>query len=153
MRSVSEARREAFIDAPIGVVWDLIRDIKRHPEWWPRVVEIGGDAFEQGSRYRQVTKKLVGHDETELEVEELENLDHLAIRCLDTGTFVSFLLTEAQGGTFLESRMGMDPKGATNKVFDALAGPRYFRNWLQNTVEALDAAARERAREVPGGLP
>ncbi len=149
---MSEARREAFIDAPIGVVWGLIRDIKRHPEWWPRVVEIGGDAFEHGSRYRQVTKMPVGRDETELEVEELENLEHLAIRCLDTGTYVSFLLTEAQGGTFVDSRMGMDPKGAGNKIFDALAGQRYFRNWLQKTVEALDTAACDRAREVPGGL-
>jgi uncharacterized protein YndB with AHSA1/START domain len=142
---MSDARREAFIDAPVDVVWELIRDIERHPEWWPRVVEVGGDEFERGSRYRQVTKTLVGRDETELEVEELDNMEHLAIRCLDTGTYVRFLLTEAQGGTFLDSRMGMDPVGVSNKVFDALVGRRYFSSWLSETVSALEEAARQRA--------
>ena len=144
---MADARREAFIDAPVDVVWDLVGDVARHPEWWPRVVEVGGDEFERGSRYRQVTAGPVSRDETLLEIEELENREHLAIRCLDTGTYVSFLLTEAQGGTFVEGRMGMDPHGMRNRVFDVVAGQRYFRNWLQETVESLAAAARERASE------
>jgi hypothetical protein len=30
---VSEFREQAFIDAPVGVVWDLLADVNRHPEW------------------------------------------------------------------------------------------------------------------------
>ena len=141
---MSDARAEAFIDAPVEVVWDLVANVERHPEWWPRVVEVGGEEFTEGSRYRQITKTLVGQDETTLEIEELENLDHLSIRCLNTGTYVRFILTEAQGGTFLDTRMGMEPRGLSNRVFDAVAGRRYFKSWLADTVSSLSDAARRR---------
>ena len=141
---MSHVRQEAFIDAPVEVVWELVSDVGQHPDWWPRVVEIGGDVFEQGSRYRQVTKAAVGHEATTLEIEEIEDLDHLAIRCLDTGTYVRFLLTEAQGGTFVDSQMGMDPKGLRNRLFDTVMGERYFSSWLADTVASLSDAARRR---------
>ena len=141
---MSTAQQQAFIDAPVDVVWELVGDVEHHPDWWPRVVEIGGDVFERGSRYRQVTDGLIGKDETTLEIREIDDRELLSIRCLDTGTFISFQLTEAQGGTFVDSRMGMDPQGVRNRIFDAVTGPRYFRSWLQDTVEALAAAANER---------
>jgi uncharacterized protein YndB with AHSA1/START domain len=31
-------RRQAVIDAPIEVVWELVGDPNRHPEWFPRVI-------------------------------------------------------------------------------------------------------------------
>ena len=40
---VSRCRRQAFIEAPVEVVWDLIADVERHPEWWPRVIEVECD--------------------------------------------------------------------------------------------------------------
>ena len=47
----------------------------------------------------------------------------------------------------------MDPHGLRNRVFDVVAGRRYFRNWLQETVESLaapraNAPARASARDV-----
>ena len=146
---MSAAQKQAFIDAPVDVVWELVGDVAHHPDWWPRVVEIGGDVFEQGSRYRQVTDGLIGKDETTLEISEIDDREHLSIRCLDTGTFISFQLTEAQGGTFVDSRMGMDPQGVRNRIFDAVTGQRYFRSWLQDTLEALAQTARDRAKS-PG---
>ncbi|MGI9021327.1 MAG: SRPBCC family protein [Solirubrobacterales bacterium] len=141
---MSDARREAFIDAPVSVIWNLVSDIDRHPEWWPRVIEIDGERFEQGCTYREVVQTPLGKEEMNIEIEQLDDCENLSIRCVSTGTYVNFLLTEAQGGTFVDSRMGMDPKGVGNKVFDAILGRRFFTGWLQETVEALERAARRR---------
>lgn len=42
---------------------------------------------------------------------------------------------------------GMDPIGIPNRAFDAVAGKRYFRRWLELSVEALRHAAGERRGE------
>jgi hypothetical protein len=46
-------------------------------------------------------------------------LANISIRCLDTGTFVPFVLTEAQGGTFVDGEAGMEP----SRKGRASAGP------------------------------
>jgi uncharacterized protein YndB with AHSA1/START domain len=38
---MSEVRQQVLIEAPPEVVWELITDLNRHPEWWPDV----SDAF------------------------------------------------------------------------------------------------------------
>jgi uncharacterized protein YndB with AHSA1/START domain len=143
---MSAARRQAFIDAPVEAVWELIREAERHPEWWPRVIDVDCDGLSEGCTYREVVKTPLGLDEMNLEVERLDDCENLAIRCLNTGTFVRFTLTEAQGGTFVEGQMGMDAKQPAMRVFDAVAGQRYFRSWLRQTLEALERTACERAR-------
>ena len=148
MKAMSDVARQTFIDAPVGAVWDLISDVNRHPEWWPRIVEVHCEGLEEGCTYREVVKAGPSKQQMELSVDELSDCENLAIRCLNTGTFVHFSLTEAQGGTFVDGRMGMDPKGVGNKVFDLIVGQRYFRNWLEQTLEALDAAACRRARQT-----
>lgn len=93
---MSDCRGQAYIEAPVQVVWDLIADVERHPEWWPRVLEI--------------------------ECEEL-----------------------GQGGTFVDGRMGMEPNGLANRVFDAIGGRLYFRRWLAASLDAMAEVAEKRA--------
>jgi hypothetical protein len=142
---VSLSRHQGFIDAPVEVVWELLADVDRHPEWWPRVVEVECDGLEAGCTYRQVTQTPLGKDEMRLFVDRLEECRNLSIRCLNTGTFVRMELTEAQDGTFAAAEMGMDPLNLKVRVFDALAGQRFFRSWLRQTFDALGRAARSRA--------
>ena len=142
---MSLCRQQGFIDAPVGVVWDLISDVERHPEWWPRVLEVEVEGVEEGCTYRQLTQTPVGKDEMKLLIEGRNELRNLRIRCLNTGTFVRFEITEAQDGTFVDGEMGMDPHGVRARVFDAVAGRRYFASWMQATMEALGTAARTRA--------
>jgi uncharacterized protein YndB with AHSA1/START domain len=141
---VSLCRRQAFIEAPLPVVWELIADIENHPDWWPRVVEVECEGLDEGCTYRQVTQTPFGKDEMHLRIEDRDDPRRLYVRCMNTGTFVRFDLTEAQGGTFADGEMGMDPTRAQMKVFDAVIGRRYFKSWLGQTMEALDEVAKQR---------
>ena len=143
---MSDSRQQVWINAPLGVVWDLIADVERHPEWWPRVVAVQCEGLEEGCTYREVVQSPVGKEEMELRVDRLDDCEELAIRCLNTGTFVQFALTEAQGGTFVDGRMGMDPKGAVYRVVDSIVGQRYFRAWLSDSLAAMRGAAVGRAK-------
>ena len=148
---MSDCRRQAHIDAPIQVVWDLIADVERHEEWWPRVVEIQCEELGEGCTYRQVIRTPFGNDEMKLRIEALDECEQFRIRCVDTGTFVTFALTAAQDGTFVDGRMGMDPEGLANRVFDAVAGRIYFRNWLAESLDAMGKAAEQRAKAPAAG--
>jgi uncharacterized protein YndB with AHSA1/START domain len=146
---MSEARQQAYIDAPIGVVWELLEDVDRHPEWWPRVLEIEcNEDFEPGCTYREVVKGPAGKDDMLIRVDRMEDCKELLIRCVNTGTFVHWTLTEAQEGTFVDARFGMDPAGLQHRIFDFVAGKRYFRSWLLQSLEAMQRVACERAAHV-----
>src|SRR4051794_32969400 len=153
---MSEARQQAFIDAPVELVWELVSDVDRHPEWWPRVLEVKCDGLEPGCTYREVVQTPLGRDEMELRVDALEDCRELLIRCVNTGTFIHMLLTEAQAGTFVDARFGMEPSGLQDRVFDFVAGKRFFRSWLRESLAAMGEVARRRvdaASRAPGDTP
>jgi hypothetical protein len=137
---MSSWRKQALIDAPVAVVWDLVGDPNRHPEWFPRVVEVKGlPAVEQDARFRQVTRQLGGNMETDFAIERLDELRNISLRCLDTGTYVRWLLAEARDATFADIEIGFEPTRLSVRVFDATLGRRFCRRW---TEDALDGLAR-----------
>jgi hypothetical protein len=144
---MSVCRNQALINASPQRVWDLVGDPHRHPDWWPRVIEVRGERFNEGDTYAQITKDLTGSVETTMSVERLDDLREIQMRCETTGTYARWLLTEAQGGTFVDVEFGMDPKGARNWIFDAALGKLYFRRWLDQSLSALEQIAAE-----PGSL-
>jgi Activator of Hsp90 ATPase homolog 1-like protein len=140
---VSHCRQQAFVDAPPQVVWNLLSDIDRHDEWWAGMVEVDCDGLEAGCTYRQVNVNPFGRDqENTLTVDELEDCEELSIHCLDTGTFVRFVLTEAQGGTFVDGEAGMEPAKIPHRIWDTLAGKRWYRDWLAKSLDGIAAAAK-----------
>ena len=143
---MSEARQQAFIEAPVDVVWELLEDANRHPEWWPRVVEVKCEGLEAGCTYREVVRGPVGREDMLLRVDRMEDCKELLIRCVNTGTFVHWLLTEAQEGTYVDAWFGMDPGKFQYRVFDLVAGKRYFRSWLGQSLDAMQRVAADRAR-------
>jgi len=138
---MSAHREQAHLSAPVEVIWDLVGDPKRHPEWWPRVVEVRGECFEEGDEYAQVTRGPGGTGETEFLVERRDELREIQMRCLKTGMYAHWLLTGAQGGTFVDLEIGMEPTALPNRLFDATAGRLYFRRWCTQSVDALRKAA------------
>jgi len=101
-------RQQAQLDAPASAVWELVGNVERHPEWWPRVIDVQCDGLDEGCMYRQVYKSPIGVIETDVSVERLEDCRELLLRCLDTGTYTRWLVTEAQGGRSEERRVGKE---------------------------------------------
>jgi hypothetical protein len=145
---MSACRSQALINAPPGKVWDLVGDPRRHPDWWPRVIEVRGERFDEGSNYAQVTRSPTGRIETTMTVEHLEDLREIHMRCMTTGTYAHWLLTEAQGETFVEVEFGMDPKGVGDRFFDAMLGKLYFRRWLDQSIKGLEEVAAQPDRDL-----
>ena len=131
------------------MVWDLVRDVNRHSEWWPKVIDVQCDGLEEGCNYRQLTQTPFGAQELDVVVDRLDELREMRIRCVNTGTFVDLMLTRATGGTFVDARFGMEPQNARMRVFDVVAGKRYFRRWLEQSLDAMERVAHEQA--VSGG--
>ena len=143
---MSAIKRQAVIDAPVEEVWSLVGDPRRHPEWFPRVVEVNGERFEEGERYAQVTTQGRNTVETDFLIERLDDLHEIRFACQKSGMYAHWLLTDAQGNTFVDVEMGMQPKSAGNKVFDAVVGRVYFRRWLDQSLDSLRGRLARTAR-------
>jgi hypothetical protein len=107
------------------------------------VVEVRGEQFDEGSNYAQVTRAPTGRIETFMRVERLQDLREVQMRCTKTGTYARWLLTEAQGNTFVDVEFGMDPIGLGNRIFDTTLAKPYFRRWLDQSLTALEEAAAQ----------
>jgi hypothetical protein len=145
---MSASRQQALIDVPVETVWELVSNVDRHPEWWPRVVEVESQGIEQNRTYRQVTATLTGTVKTDMTIERLEDCREVAMRCLDTGMYSRWLFTETHDGTFVDAEFGMDPTRFGVRVFDVVTGKRYFRRWLEASLDSLREAAGEQRRQA-----
>lgn len=134
-----------MLDAPVETVWELVCDPSRYPEWWPRVVEVSGERFEQGDEYVQVTKRPVGSLRTTMQIDKLDGLSEIGMTCQDTGAFAHWRLTGAGEGTFVEVELGMLPKGLVDRLSDGMIGRVYFKRWADESLDAL--------RATLGGVP
>jgi hypothetical protein len=134
-------RQQVHLDAPVDLVWDLVGSPCRHPEWWPRVIEVDGERFEEGDEYAQVTKTLWGNMPSTFLLERLDNLRQVRMSCKLSGMYADWRLTPAQGGTFVELEMGMEPKRLPDRAFYRVGGRGYFRRWASESLDALRLAA------------
>jgi hypothetical protein len=141
----TSCRQQAFIEAPLPLVWELASDPDRQTEWWPDTIVfecIDGD-LEQGCHIRNVQSRPwpMSDLETTLEVDTMIQGKELTIRCMDTGTYSRSVLTEGQGGTFMEMEAGNDPTNLKVRMQIAMAGERLFRRWVEHALERLKQAA------------
>jgi Polyketide cyclase / dehydrase and lipid transport len=133
--------QQVHIDAPVESVWGLLGDPNRHPDWWPEVLEVECADLREGCRYRGVVKGPFGRDEHELLVEALDGCREVSIFCDGTGVRTRFVLTDAQGGTFVEGSFGIEPASLGMKVVSAVVGRRYLRGWLERSLSNLKRTA------------
>jgi uncharacterized protein YndB with AHSA1/START domain len=147
MGAVSSLRRQALIEAPIDAVWRLVGDPARYPEWAGGVLEVTGLAtVEKGTRFQQKSRLPVGTTTTTFLVEDFEDMHEIRLRCLDSGLYSRWLLTEARGATFTDVEIGMDPERLAHRAVDAIVGKRWYRRIAEDSLRGLrQVAGRERA--------
>ncbi len=145
---MSAHRQQAYLDAPLEVIWALVGTPDRYPEWWPRVIEVRGERFEEGDEYTQVTKVPIGRAETNFLLERRDDLREIRMSCQLTGLYADWLLTPAQGGTFVEVEMGMEARRLSAEIFDRAVGKIYFRRWTSDSLDGLREAALRRREDT-----
>jgi hypothetical protein len=140
---VGAYRQHALIEAPVEAVWRQVGDPNRYPEWAGDVVEVTGleDVIE-GAIYRQKSRTPLGKSETDFVVEQLDDMREIQVRCLMSGYYLHWLLTEAGDDTFAEVEVGMDPKHIGYRAVDATVGKRWYRNIVEDTLERLRSVIR-----------
>jgi uncharacterized protein YndB with AHSA1/START domain len=142
---MSAYRHQAHLSAPLNEVWTLVATPTRYPEWWPRVIEVRGERFEQGDEWVQVTEGPRGPVETEFLLERRDDLRSIRMSCQLSGTYAHWMLIPAQGGTFVELEMGIQPARIGDLLFDLALGRSYFRRWSKESLAALQKASDGRA--------
>jgi uncharacterized protein YndB with AHSA1/START domain len=145
---MSVVHSQALIHAPPTEIWDLVGDPRRHPEWWPRVIEVRGERYNEGDNYAQVTREPFGRVETIMSVERLEEVRQINLRCTKTGTYARWLLTEAQGNTFVDVEFGMDPVRTRDRILEKTVAKPYFRRWLAESLKGLEEASAQPAANL-----
>jgi hypothetical protein len=136
--------QQTFIDATPETIWELVGDPNRHPDWWPGVVDVDCADLREGCRYREVVKGFLRPQEHDIVIERLDTCQEVCISCQDTGVTTRFVLTGAQGGTFVEGHFAIEPNTMGAKVVTAVSGRRFMRSWLERSLENLKQVA-ERA--------
>lgn len=133
-------RQQCLIEAPVKAVWREVGDPNRYPLWAGDVVEVTGlDDVEPGAHFRQTMKTPLGKSETDFVVEALDDLHEIQVRCLASGYYLHWLLTEAGDDTFAEVEIGMDPRHMGYRAFDLSLGRRWYRRAVEETLDRLRA--------------
>ncbi|HEX2233321.1 MAG TPA: SRPBCC family protein [Thermoleophilaceae bacterium] len=143
---MSGHRLQAHIDSPLSTVWSLVGSPERYPEWWPRVIEVDGERFEEGDEFAQVTRDPMASDvRSNFLIERRDDMREIRMSCQLSGYYAHWLLTAAQGGTFVELEMGIESRRLRQRLFNRTLAPRYFRRWSEESIAGLKAVARQSA--------
>jgi uncharacterized protein YndB with AHSA1/START domain len=135
---VSTYRAQVQIDAPLDEVWALVGNPSTYPQWWPAAVEIRGERFDFGDRFTQVVPGIAGRRlEYSRIIDRREELKELGWHCPTTGGFQHWLLTDSQGGTFVDMEMGMNPPALRYGLFDKTLGRWVMKRWSEQAVDGL----------------
>lgn len=142
-------RQQALIEAPVERVWALLEDPARFPQWNDSVRVTGAPTrIEKGSELEVHGRgPLRLKANTTFKVEELEEMREIKLRCQTSGFYSRWLLTEAQGDTFAEVEMGVEPvAGIEGRALKAI----HTKGYLRRAAEAsLDGMRRTLAGAVP----
>ena len=139
-------RQQALIEAPVDEVWELICDPERSPEWSEEVIAVTGapTSIQKGSTFEMTSRGPLGiKATTTFEVEELDDLHEIRMKCQMSGFYSHWTLTQAQGGTFTELELGVEPKpGLQARTAAALHTKSYLRRSVEKLLDGLRGALR-----------
>lgn len=131
-------RQQALIEAPVADVWREVGNPNRYPLWAGDTAEVTDlDEVKVGAHYRQKSRTPLGTPETEFVIEALDDMHEIEVRCLTSGYYLHWVLTEAGDDTFAEVEIGMDPKHIRYRAMDVALGKRWYRGAVERTLDGL----------------
>lgn len=106
-------------------VWELVGDPSRYPEWAADVVAVTGLAeVAEHETYEQVSRTPLGNETTTFEIEKLDDLHEIKLRCQKSGYYSHWVLTPAQEATFAEVEIGVEPVAPQYRLYFGILGKR-----------------------------
>jgi hypothetical protein len=149
---MAAVRQQALIEAPVERIWELLGNPATYTAWAGDAVDVTGvpTRIEKGSTFQQTSPgPLLGRPvTTTFEVEELEDLHEIKLRCQSSGYYSHWRLTEAQGQTFTDVEIGVDPIGVQGQVVRALTTKSQLRQVTDESLDGLRrASTSERGRD------
>jgi hypothetical protein len=144
---VQPHRRQTLIQAPPEQVWSLVGDPNRYPEWAGFAVEVTGlPEVIEGAEFGHTTRSpVIGTETTVFRVEQLDELHEIKLRCTRSGWYSRFLLTEAQGATFVDAEFGIEPTALQYRLLFGAIGRRHFTSVAIQSLDGLRSALEERS--------
>ncbi len=141
---MSAWRQQALIEAPLESVWELVGDPKTYPEWAADVVDVTGlpEVIEHAT-FEQVSKTPLGKETTTFEVEKLDELHEIRLRCTKSGYYSHWTLTPARDSTFAEFELGVEPTAPQYRLYFGLLGKRYLRKVADQTLAGIQRVIRQ----------
>jgi Polyketide cyclase / dehydrase and lipid transport len=142
----SSWQQQALIEAPVRRIWELLEDPARYPEWASDAISTTGfpTEIEKGSTFEQTGPGPFGRPmKTTYKVEELDDLREIKLRCQRTGYYSHWRLTEAQGQTFADLELGVEPIGLFGRVIDLALTKNEMRKMADLSLDGLRQATAE----------
>lgn len=138
--------QQALIEAPVERIWALLADPTRYPDWAGDSLETTGvpTRIEKGSTFEQRSPGLFGRvATTTFAVEEFDDLRQIKLRCQSTGYYSHWRLTEAQGQTFADVEIGVEPIGLLGRVARVATTKGQLREVTEESLDGLRRASSE----------
>ncbi len=142
----SSWQQQGLIEAPVERIWELLEDPGRYPEWAADAISTTGmpTEIQKGSTFEQTGSGPFGRPmTTTFKVEELQDLREIKLRCQRTGYYSHWRLTEAQGQTFADLELGIEPIG----LFGRLAGVALTKSEMRKMADVSLDGLRQASAE------
>lgn len=136
-------QQQALVEAPVERVWAVLSNPARYPEWAGDSLETTGypTEIEKGSTFEQISPGAFGRPQkTTFEVTELHDLHEIKLRCQASGYYSHWRLTEAQGQTFADVEIGVEPIGIPGQVARLVFTKRSLREVVDDSLDGLRRA-------------
>lgn len=138
--------QQALIEAPVERIWALLADPARYPDWAGDSLETTGvpTRIEKGSTFEQRSPGLLGRTTTTtFAVEEFDDLRQIKLRCQTSGYYSHWRLTEAQGQTFADVEIGVEPIGLMGRIARVATTKGQLREVADESLDGLRRASSE----------
>lgn len=149
---MASVRKQALIEAPVERVWELLGNPDTYPHWAGDTVEVTGvpTQVEKGAAYEQRTIGPFGRESpSTFVIEELEDLREIKLRCQTSGYYSHWHLTEAQGQTFADVEIGIEPIGLQGQMARLLIPRSQLRQVTDESLDGLQRLSRSDRGDTP----